>query len=92
MRRPIFVKTLTGFLIVIVTLAILILVISYDNIRSHYIKTTAQNLENIGIPLQQIILPIFIKKDATSLETMAEGVYVHLYFPQSGFLGPTQEL
>ncbi len=71
MRRPIFVKILTGFLIVTVTLAILILVISYDNIKSHYIKTTAQNLENIGFPLQQVILPIFIKKDDTSLETMA---------------------
>ena len=71
MRRPIFFKIFTGFLVVTVTLAILILALSYEVIRSHYIKNTAQNLQKIGMPMRDDILRLFEKGDTEALKTTA---------------------
>lgn len=76
MRRPIFFKIFAGFLVVTVTLAILILILSYEIIRSHYIRTTAQNLQNIGLPLRQDIIPLLEKGDTEALNTTAR-LYGH---------------
>lgn len=71
MRRPIFFKIFAGFLAVTVTLAVLILGTSYEVIRSHYLRSTAQNLQSIGTPLRDVIAPVFAGGDAEALNGLA---------------------
>ncbi|HPI93513.1 MAG TPA: ATP-binding protein [Deltaproteobacteria bacterium] len=71
MRRPIFFKIFAGFLAVTVTLAVLILGTSYEVIRSHYLRSTAQNLQSIGTPLRDVIAPVFARGEAEALNSLA---------------------
>ncbi|HVN72470.1 MAG TPA: ATP-binding protein [Desulfomonilia bacterium] len=72
MRRPIFFKILAGFLGVALTLAIFIFAASYEIIKSHYIRATAQNLQKIIIPLRQVIIPLIEKDDIHALQVTAK--------------------
>ncbi|HWR67391.1 MAG TPA: HAMP domain-containing protein, partial [Desulfomonilia bacterium] len=71
MRKPIFFKFFTGFLIISLTLAVLILAASYRVIKTYSIRNTEQNLERIAIPLREIIAPILDKSNAPALNTIA---------------------
>lgn len=77
MRRPIFFKIFSGFLVVTLTLAVLILIASYEVVWTHYLRFTEQKLERIGIPLRQVFMPLMLKNDAAALNTLA-----HEYGPQ----------
>jgi CHASE3 domain sensor protein len=66
MRRPIFLKIFSGFLVVTILLAALILLASYEVIQTHYLRFTEQKLERIGIPLRQVIAPLLLRKDTAS--------------------------
>ncbi len=71
MKRPIFLKIFSGFLVVTILLASLILLAFYNVIQTHYLRFTEQKLERIGIPLRQVIAPLLLGKDAASLNSMA---------------------
>lgn len=71
MRRPIFLKIFGGFLLVALSLAALMLVTSYEVIRSHYIRATARNLESIGIPLRHDFAPVIATGDEQKLNRIA---------------------
>ncbi|HPE45959.1 MAG TPA: HAMP domain-containing protein, partial [Deltaproteobacteria bacterium] len=71
MRRPIFLKIFGGFLLVALSLAALMLVTSYEVIRSHYIRATAGNLESIGIPLRHDFAPVIATGDEQKLNRIA---------------------
>lgn len=72
MRRPIFFKIFTGFLVVTITMSVLIVAFTYEIVRSHYERTTAENLESIGIPLRDVIIPLLNGNPADSLEAVAQ--------------------
>jgi two-component system phosphate regulon sensor histidine kinase PhoR len=53
MKKPIFIKIFLGYLLVILALAGLILIVSFQTLRSHYLETYTNNLKSLGIPILQ---------------------------------------
>jgi two-component system phosphate regulon sensor histidine kinase PhoR len=72
MRRSIFSKTFSGYLVITITMAVLFLIFTYGIIRSHYIRTTADNLRNIAIPLEQVFVPLLKDHETGSMEELAK--------------------
>jgi two-component system, OmpR family, phosphate regulon sensor histidine kinase PhoR len=72
MRRSIFFKIFTGYLVVTITMAVLILAFTYEIVQLHYERATADKLESISIPLRQVIIPILKENETGPLEALAK--------------------
>lgn len=80
MKRTIFLKVFGGYLLIIIVLTVLILLFSFNAIRTFYLDTLAHNLENLGTTLKFKVLPYleegrfneldsFVKKFGNSINT-----------------------
>ena len=72
MKASIFTKIFTGYVVIIIIIAILLALISFPIIRRHYIDTLAEELENIVLALQLKIEPIVYSKQYAKLDNLAK--------------------
>ncbi|HHO76510.1 MAG TPA: HAMP domain-containing protein, partial [Deltaproteobacteria bacterium] len=70
MRLPIIIKIFSGYVIVCLALAGLILSVSFQTIRTHYMDTYTTGLKNLGNTLVLIIDPIMKKEDMPGLNSL----------------------
>ena len=59
MKKTIFTKVFCAFLLLIGLLSSVILLYSFNTIRTHYIETLANNLQNLGTTLLLKVTPLF---------------------------------
>lgn len=69
MRKSIFLKIFSGYLVVIIILSGLILALSFTTIRNYYIDTTEKHLKDLGIVLKVQITPLLYEKKFQELDT-----------------------
>lgn len=80
MKRTIFLKVFSGFLLLILAFACLLLLFSLSTIRNFYIDTLAHDLENLGQALKLEVIPLlddgkpemldaFVKKFGSEINT-----------------------
>jgi two-component system phosphate regulon sensor histidine kinase PhoR len=69
MRKSIFLKIFSGYLLVIIILSGLILALSFTTIRNYYIDTTEKHLKDLGIVLKVQITPLLYEKKFQELDT-----------------------
>jgi len=72
MKKSIFVKIFSCFLLIILILSGLILTFSFTAIKDYYIESTAEHLKNLGIALEEQVAPFLEKNDAEGLDALAK--------------------
>lgn len=72
MRRSIFFKIFSGYLIVIITLSALTLAFSFSIIRRHHIESVADSLKNMAIVLGTQLSPTIIDNDIRKLDAVVK--------------------
>jgi two-component system phosphate regulon sensor histidine kinase PhoR len=72
MRKSIFLKIFSGYLLVIIILSGLILALSFTTIRNYYIDTTEKHLKDLGIVLKVQITPLLYEKKFQELDTFVK--------------------
>jgi two-component system phosphate regulon sensor histidine kinase PhoR len=70
MRKSIFFKIFTSYLVIILTMAVLIFAVTYGMVKSHYRHSTAEELESIAVPLRVVITPLVKDKRLADLEAL----------------------
>jgi len=70
MRLPIVIKIFSGYVFVCLALAGLILLVSFQTIRTHYMDTSTKELKNLGNALVLIIDPFIKKEDVNGLNSL----------------------
>ncbi|MEI6153726.1 MAG: ATP-binding protein [Deltaproteobacteria bacterium] len=69
MKIPLFSKIFGGYLLIIVLLSILIPLLSFNLIKTHYINTFTDNLKNLGIALKPDVTSLLEKQRFQELDT-----------------------
>jgi two-component system, OmpR family, phosphate regulon sensor histidine kinase PhoR len=72
MKRTIFFKLFGGYLLITVALAALILIFSFQTIRSHYINHLTNNLKSIGNTFGWEITPLLEQKKFQKIDSLAK--------------------
>jgi len=72
MKKTIFLKIFGCFLLIIFILSGLILTFSFTAIKDYYIESTAEHLKNLGITLEEQIVPFLEKNDTRGLDDLAK--------------------
>ncbi|MGC9325279.1 MAG: ATP-binding protein [Desulfomonilia bacterium] len=68
MRKTLFIRIFAGYLLVILIMAILVLTVTYQVIRTEYINLTTTHLHTLGISVLQQILPLSKQNRGNVLE------------------------
>lgn len=72
MKRAIFLKLFGGYLLITIALAALILIFSFQTIRSHYINHLTNNLKNVGNTFGWEITPLLEQKKFQKIDSLAK--------------------
>ncbi len=72
MKKTIFVKVFSGYLLIVVALSTLILVFSFRTIRGHYLDTLRENLENSGRTVILSTRPLLEEARFDELDTLVK--------------------
>lgn len=72
MRKSIFVKVFCAYLLIVAILSALILIFSFNTIRSHYIDTLTNDLKNLGTSLLLKVAPLFEEKRFEELDILVK--------------------
>jgi two-component system, OmpR family, phosphate regulon sensor histidine kinase PhoR len=72
MKRTIFLKLFGGYLLITIALAALILIFSFQTIRSHYINHLTNNLKNVGNTFGWEITPLLEQKKFQRIDSLAK--------------------
>jgi len=72
MKRTIFLKLFGGYLLITIALAALILIFSFQTIRSHYINHLTNNLKNVGNTFSWEISPLLEQKKFQKIDSLAK--------------------
>ncbi|HOO47074.1 MAG TPA: hypothetical protein PLM29_12635, partial [Deltaproteobacteria bacterium] len=70
MRLPIVIKIFSGYVFVCLALAGIILLVSFQTIRTHYMQTSTKELKNLGNALVLIIDPYIKNEDVNGLNSL----------------------
>ena len=70
MRLPIVIKIFSGYVFVCLALAGIILLVSFQTIRTHYMQTSTKELNNLGNALVLIIDPYIKNEDVNGLNSL----------------------
>lgn len=74
MKRSLFLKIFSGFLLIIIVLSICFFLFSFNTIKSHSIDTLANDLENLGNPILLLILPFLESKQYEELNALVKKI------------------
>jgi two-component system phosphate regulon sensor histidine kinase PhoR len=72
MKKSIFLKIFSCFLLIVFILSGLILTFSFNAIKDYYIESTAEHLRNLGITLEEQVVPFLEKNNARGLDDLAK--------------------
>jgi two-component system phosphate regulon sensor histidine kinase PhoR len=72
MRKPIFLKIFTGYLLIAIAITGITTAVSFKIIRSFYIDTTARNLENLSVPIMLTISPLWDRGRFSEMEDLVK--------------------
>ena len=70
MKRTIFKKILSGYLVIIFSLCSLILIFSFDTIKTHYIQLLEQDLIRLALSMKITIAPMLEEKKYNDIDTL----------------------
>ena len=68
MKRPLFFRIFISFFFIAVVLSVLILLFSFHSIRTHYIETLQQDLEDIGNTLGLTVSPLLTAERSDAIQ------------------------
>lgn len=74
MRRSLFFKLFLGFFLIILLLTSLVMFFSLRSIRSHYLDTLAQSLENLGTSLKPQVTAYLEESNILEMDTWAKSL------------------
>jgi len=72
MKKSLFVKSLSGYLIIIILLSVLILFFSFRTIREYYLESLANDLKNLGYSLETRITSLVAEKRFPELDAFVK--------------------
>ncbi|MBI5375069.1 MAG: HAMP domain-containing protein [Candidatus Schekmanbacteria bacterium] len=70
MKRTIFTKILSGYLVIIFSLCSLILIFSFNTIKSHYIQLLEQDLTRLALSVKVTIAPMLEEKKYNDIDAL----------------------
>lgn len=74
MKRTIFSKLFGGYLLITIALAALILILSFQTIKSHYINFLTNNLKNVGNTFSWEITPLLEQKKYQKIDSLTKTI------------------
>jgi two-component system phosphate regulon sensor histidine kinase PhoR len=74
MKKTFFYRIFTGYITLIIFLAVLILGFSYGTVRKQFIETQIASLEDLNISLAVSLLPMINRHDYNSLDQLAKSL------------------
>jgi two-component system, OmpR family, phosphate regulon sensor histidine kinase PhoR len=72
MKKSIFLKIFSCFLLITLVMSVLILIFSFAAVKDYYIESTANHLKNLGIALKEQAAPFLENNDVRELDTLAK--------------------
>ena len=74
MKRSIFSKVFSGYILTVVLLSIFILLFSFRMIRNHYIETLTESLKKLGLVLSTEVIPFLEKNRINELDDFTKRI------------------
>jgi two-component system phosphate regulon sensor histidine kinase PhoR len=74
MKRTVFFKTFSGYLVVTLLLSVLILLFTFATIKNHYIQTLTNDLKNLATTLKLEVIPLLKENQFDKLDVLVKGL------------------
>ena len=74
MKRSVFLKTFSGYLLITLLLSVLILLFTFATIKDHYIQTLTNDLKNLATTLKLEVIPLLKENKFDKLDTLVKGL------------------
>lgn len=72
MKRSVFFKTFSGYLLITLLLSVLILLFTFATIKDHYIQTLTNDLKNLATTLKLKVTPLLKENQFAKLDTLVK--------------------
>jgi two-component system phosphate regulon sensor histidine kinase PhoR len=72
MKRSVFFKTFSGYLLITLLLSVLILLFTFATIKDHYIQTLTNDLKNLATTLKLKVTPLLKENQFDKLDTLVK--------------------